>query len=263
MSYSRQARYFYSTLRTYTSQTAKVPLTTETGKRIAAYRAVDDVLGSSLDRGVVGLGSGTTIEYAIHRIQHHHHLSSVIFIPTSFQTQQLILQHGLRIGSIDQHSRIDITIDGADEVDKELNAIKGGGACLFQERLVAQASDRFILIADERKKSNQLGTHYTRGIPIEIIPISLPSVMASLQQQWPHATVKLRMATPTDKAGPVVTDNGNFILDCQMGCLEDPITVYKEIKLRTGVVEVGLFCQMAETAYFGSLQEESVDIWRK
>ncbi|KAI9020959.1 ribose 5-phosphate isomerase A-domain-containing protein [Phycomyces nitens] len=235
----------------------------ERGKQLAAYRAVDEMLDSSLEKGIVGLGSGSTIEHAIERIHQRKDLDSVVYVPTSFQTRQLILHYNLRLGSIDQYTSVDLTIDGADEVDRDLNAIKGGGACLFQERLVAQASKKFVLIADERKKSDKLGSKYTRGIPIEIVPMALPTILFNIQNMWKDATVKLRMATPTDKAGPVVTDNGNLILDCQMGPIDDPVNVYRDIKLLTGVVDVGLFCNMAQVAYFGGIEDEKVDIWYK
>ncbi|KAI8381449.1 ribose-5-phosphate isomerase [Radiomyces spectabilis] len=232
-------------------------------KRSAAYEAVNQCLNSSaLNRRVVGLGSGTTIEFAIERIKQRKELHDLIFIPTSFQTQQLILKNKLRLGSLNEHPVVDLTIDGADEVDPKLNAIKGGGACLFQEMLVARASERFILIADERKQSRQLGTQWTRGIPVEVMPMALTTVTRQLKSVLPSdATVKLRMATPTDKAGPVVTDNGNFILDCQT-TIHDPALLYKEMKLLTGVLEVGLFCNMAEAAYFGSLDSDSVEVWK-
>ncbi|CAO3635195.1 unnamed protein product [Mucor hiemalis] len=133
-----------------------------------------------------------------------------------------------------------------------LNAIKGGGGCLFQERLVAQSSRRFILVADASKKSPKLGSKWRRGVPIEVIPIALSSVTKSLERMFPTAKIQLRMATPTDKAGPVVTDNGNLIIDCDFGLLtEDPALLYREVKCLSGVLDVGLFCNMAESAYFG------------
>ncbi|KAL9540213.1 hypothetical protein MBANPS3_009810 [Mucor bainieri] len=169
------------------------------------------------------------------------------------------------MGSLDDYLAIDVTIDGADEIDCELNAIKGGGGCLFQERLVAQASDRFILVAaadaddpaiDDRKRSDQLGSKWTRGVPVEVIPMALTTVQYQLERMFSAASIKLRMATPTDKAGPVVTDNGNLILDCHFGPIPDPESLYKEIKCLTGVLDVGLFCKMAETAFIGDNKED-------
>ncbi|KAF7722982.1 ribose-5-phosphate isomerase rki1 [Apophysomyces ossiformis] len=234
--------------------------TADQAKRVAAYRAVDDILSSS--HRVVGLGSGSTIEFALDRIAQKPELHSIAYVPTSFQTKHLILKHGLQLGSIDQYARISVTIDGADEVDRDLNAIKGGGACMFQERLVAQASETLVLIADDRKKSERLGTKSTRGIPVEVIPAALTTVKHSLETMFPHGCVQLRMATPSDKAGPVVTDNGNLVLDCQLGPIADPQAIYRKIKLVTGVLEVGIF-DMAQVAYFGCINPSRVDIWHK
>lgn len=123
--------------------------------------------------------------------------------------------------------------------------------------------------ADASKKSPKLGSkvrelilrmililihliQWRRGVPIEVIPIALSSVTKSLERMFPTAKIQLRMATPTDKAGPVVTDNGNLIIDCDFGLLtEDPALLYREIKCLSGVLDVGLFCNMAESAYFG------------
>ncbi|CAO3589692.1 unnamed protein product [Absidia cylindrospora] len=240
------------------------PATTiENGKRLAAWKAVDDMVDPE-NHKVIGLGSGSTIEYALHRISSRPELHSMLYVPTSFQTKQLILQNKLRLAALEECSNgIDLTIDGADEIDNELCAIKGGGGCLFQERLVAQASEEFVIIADERKKSNNLGSKYTRGIPVEVVPMAITSVQRILMTRYAQANIQLRMATPTDKAGPVVTDNGNLLLDCHLGPLgQQAAIIYQDIKLLTGVVDVGLFCGMAKKAYFGNL-DGTVDIWTK
>ncbi|CAO0800745.1 unnamed protein product [Mucor circinelloides] len=230
----------------------------ERGKRWAGYSAMKYLIQSK--PSVIGLGSGSTIVYAIEYLKQHQFSSDVVCIPTSFQTRQLILQSNLRLGSLDSYPIIDMTIDGADEIDRELNAIKGGGACLFQERLVAQASCKFILVADDRKRSNQLGTKWIKGVPVEVIPMALTTVQYQLERMFPAASIKLRMATPTDKAGPVVTDNGNLILDCHFGPIPDPVSLYKEIKCLTGVLDVGLFCTMAERAFIGDNEEDKGQI---
>lgn len=228
-------------------------LSHEQGKKWAGVEAINNVLESK--PSIVGLGSGSTIVYAVEHLAKTNVAKSIICIPTSFQTRQLILENNLHLGSLEQHPVIDVTIDGADEVDADLNAIKGGGGCLFQERLVAQSSRRFILVADASKKSSKLGSKWRRGVPIEVIPMALAPITKSLEAMFPTAKIQLRMATPTDKAGPVVTDNGNLILDCDFGVLtEDPAILYKEIKCLSGVLDVGLFCNMAESAYFGDLE---------
>jgi ribose 5-phosphate isomerase A len=141
-------------------------------------------------------------------------------------------------------------VDGADEVDPFLNCIKGGGACLFQEKLVGQCARKFVIVADSSKKSSQLGTKWTQGVPIEVVPMAYPKVTADLLRLGAKE-VTLRQGGKA-KAGPVVTDNGNFILDTHFGAIE-PREVRKldiKIKLLVGVVETGLF-NYASVAYFG------------
>jgi len=229
----------------------------EQGKKLAAYRAVDEYITPQTK--VVGIGSGSTVVYVVERILQKPELKQLVYIPTSFQSKLLILEGGLTLGSIEQYPEIDVTIDGADEVDEQLNAIKGGGACQFQEKIVAEAAKKFVIVADFRKKSKKLGTEWVKGVPIEVVPIAYPAVMKALNK----LSVKpiqstLRMAVK--KAGPVVTDNGNFVIDAHFGTIENPLQLLREIKLLTGVYEVGLFCQLAEKAYFGE-QDGSVDIW--
>ncbi|CAO3679755.1 unnamed protein product [Umbelopsis ramanniana] len=220
----------------------------EQGKRAAAYRAVDDVISSSLS--VVGIGSGSTIRYAVDRIQDRHDLGHVTYIPTSFQSRMLIQKANLRLGSLEQYPAIDVTIDGADEVDSQLNCIKGGGACHLQEKIIASASKRFIVIADDRKKSDTLGVNWTKGVPIEVVPMATSVILLHLNTLFPSATTNLRMAT--EKAGPVVTDNGNFIIDVHFGPILSPSDLENKLIRIPGVIEVGLFCNLTERAYFGS-----------
>jgi ribose 5-phosphate isomerase A len=201
------------------------------------------------DGYVVGVGSGSTVVYAAERLGELVREAGVRIkcIPTSFQAKQLIAQHRLVLTSLDEHPVIDVTIDGADEVDLALNCIKGGGGCQLQEKIVAFASKRFVVIADSRKESNKLGQQWTQGVPVEVIPMAYVPLMRRMEAMG--GTPVLRMATA--KAGPVVTDNGNFVLDVSFGVIEDPASLGHRLKLLPGVVEVGLFCGMAEKAYFG------------
>lgn len=117
----------------------------EIGKRQAAYSAVDEYILP--EHKVVGIGSGSTVVYVVERILQKPELKHIVYIPTSFQSKLLILEGGLQLGSLEQYPEIDVTIDGADEVDEDLNAIKGGGACQFQEKLVAEAAKKFVIVA--------------------------------------------------------------------------------------------------------------------
>ncbi|KAG2205209.1 hypothetical protein INT46_007797 [Mucor plumbeus] len=232
----------------------------EEGKKLAAYQAVDEYI--SADHKVVGIGSGSTVVYVVERILQKPELKHIVYVPTSFQSKLLILEGGLTLGSVEQYQEIDVTIDGADEVDEELNAIKGGGACQFQEKLVAEAAKKFVIVADFRKKSKKLGTEWVKGVPIEVVPMTYKSVMKSIDTKLSLKPISSKLRMAVNKAGPVVTDNGNFVIDTHFGALENPAQLLKELKLLTGVYEVGLFCNMAEKAYFGE-EDGSVKVWSK
>ncbi|KAI9284208.1 ribose-5-phosphate isomerase [Umbelopsis sp. AD052] len=241
----------YFLVKAITSSVTRRHLSTnaiEQGKKAAAYRAVDEVVHSSLS--VVGIGSGSTIRYAVDRIKDRQDLAHVTYIPTSFQSRMLIQEANLKLGNLEQHPAIDVTIDGADEVDSQLNCIKGGGACHLQEKIIASASKRFIIIADDRKKSDTLGVNWAKGVPIEVLPMAFSVIMLHLKTYFPSAAPKLRMAT--EKAGPVVTDNGNFILDVHFGPISSPSDLENKLIRIPGVIEVGLFCNLTDRAYFGS-----------
>ncbi|ODV92239.1 hypothetical protein CANCADRAFT_30465 [Tortispora caseinolytica NRRL Y-17796] len=219
----------------------------EQAKQACAYAAVDNELKS--DAKVVGIGSGTTVVYVVERISQRTDLKDTIYIPTGFQSKQLILQYGLRVGNIDEISSIDITFDGADEIEPSLNCIKGGGACLFQEKLIASMSKRFILVADDRKDSEILGSRWKQGVPIEVSPYAYLKVINDLIALGCQNPL-LRMGAPA-KAGPAVTDNGFFIIDADFGIIKDVVKLEAQIKALVGVLDVGLFPGMAEKAYLG------------
>nr|XP_031547952.1 ribose-5-phosphate isomerase isoform X1 [Vicugna pacos] len=184
---------------------------------------------------------------------------NLVCIPTSFQARQLILQYGLTLSDLDRHPEIDLAIDGADEVDADLNLIKGGGGCLTQEKIVAGNASRFIVIADFRKDSKNLGDQWHKGIPIEVIPMAYVPVSRAVTQKF-GGVIELRMAV--NKAGPVVTDNGNFILDWKFDRVHKWSEVNTAIKMLPGVVDTGLFINMAERVYFG-MQDGSVNMREK
>ncbi|XP_065382897.1 ribose-5-phosphate isomerase isoform X1 [Macaca fascicularis] len=210
---------------------------------------------------VLGIGSGSTIVHAVQRIAERvkQENLNLVCIPTSFQARQLILQYGLTLSDLDRHPEIDLAIDGADEVDADLNLIKGGGGCLTQEKIVAGYASRFIVIADFRKDSKNLGDQWHKGIPIEVIPMAYVPVSRAVSQKF-GGVVELRMAV--NKAGPVVTDNGNFILDWKFDRVHKWSEVNTAIKMIPGVVDTGLFINMAERVYFG-MQDGSVNMREK
>lgn len=220
------------------------------GKRAAAYFVVDEYIQAGQ---VVGIGSGTTIVYAVDRIAQRvkSEKLDLICIPTSFQSRQLILENNLVLGDLERYPAIDVGIDGADEVDEHLNLIKGGGGCLTQEKIIASCCREFIIIGDNSKASTWLGQHYHRGVSLEVIPLAYIPVMNKVQTMF-GGSVVLRMAK--NKAGPVITDNGNFLIDWKFDAAKNFnwSEVHTNLKLIPGVVETGLFINLATRAYFGS-----------
>uniref|UniRef100_A0A2K6ERZ3 ribose-5-phosphate isomerase n=1 Tax=Propithecus coquereli TaxID=379532 RepID=A0A2K6ERZ3_PROCO len=217
----------------------------EEAKKLAGRAAVENHVRNNQ---VLGIGSGSTIVHAVQRIG--------MFLDCA---RQLILQYGLTLSDLDRHPEIDLAIDGADEVDADLNLIKGGGGCLTQEKIVAGYASRFIVIADFRKDSKNLGDQWHKGIPIEVIPMAYVPVSRAVSQKF-GGVVELRMAV--NKAGPVVTDNGNFILDWKFDRVHKWSEVNTAIKMIPGVVDTGLFINMAERVYFG-MQDGSVNMREK
>lgn len=221
----------------------------ETAKKLAAFKAVDECVENNM---ILGVGSGSTIVYAVERLKQRviSEKLNITCIPTSFQARQLIIQNGLQLGELEINPVLDCAIDGADEVDANMVLIKGGGGCLLQEKIVASCAKKMIIIADYTKDSKHLGQQYAKGIPIEVVPIAYVPIKQKIEKDF-GGTVKLRMAVA--KAGPCVTDNGNFILDWHFKT--DPKIDWEKINLQIisipGVVETGLFVNMAEKAYFG------------
>ncbi|KAG5265471.1 hypothetical protein AALO_G00242850 [Alosa alosa] len=232
-----------------------VSVMAEEAKKLAAYAAVDNHIQTNQ---VVGVGSGSTIVYAVDRLAERvrQEKLKIVCVPTSFQARQLILKHGLTLSDLDRHPELDVAIDGADEVDAGLALIKGGGGCLTQEKIVAGCAKHFIVIADFRKDSKSLGQQWKKGVPIEVIPMAYVPVSRTLAKRFGGEAV-LRMAV--SKAGPVVTDNSNFILDWKFEHSQNWKEVNTAIKMIPGVVETGLFVGMAEKAYFG-MEDGSVKV---
>ena len=190
---------------------------------------------------VVGLGTGSTAIFATRRIAEllrEGILKNVVgFATSNFVWEQA--QH-LGIPLMDQAmpSKIDVTIDGADEVDPKLNLIKGGGGALFREKIVAQASDREIIIVDDSKLSPCLGTKHT--LPVEVSSFGWQSQLRFLESLGARATIR-----STDDGSQFVTDSGNMILDCDFGPIADAADLAAKLGARAGIVEHGLFLGIA------------------
>ena len=186
---------------------------------------------------VVGLGTGSTTRYALEELGKRlktGRLKGVLAVPSSRQTEKLARGFGIELTTLDDVQEIDITIDGADEVDPKLNLIKGGGGALLREKVLAQVSRRNIMIVDESKLSPHLGTHWP--IPLEIIPFAWRPVEKFISTLG----AKVRLRTKDDGT-PYTTDQGNYILDSNFGPISDPHRLEEKLAYRAGIVESGLF----------------------
>lgn len=218
----------------------------EIGKKNAAIKAVEENVKKNT---IIGIGSGSTIVYAVQIIAEMNRKEdlNVKCIPSSYQSYQLIINNGLELASLDQYPEIDLVIDGADEIDKNLNLIKGGGGCLVQEKILASNSKNLVIIADFRKNSEKLGMNWKKGVPIEVIPTAYVPLMKKLKKMGGKPI--LRMAQ--SKSGPLITDNSNFIIDVDFGIISNPSELNEKILPLPGVVDTGFFINMASRAYIG------------
>ncbi|HEY7065211.1 MAG TPA: ribose-5-phosphate isomerase RpiA [Chloroflexota bacterium] len=206
-------------------------------KQEAANRAAEFVESGM----VVGLGGGSTAALAIRRIAEllqEGRLRDVAGVPCAVKVGDEARRLGIPIVTLEDRAAIDLTIDGADEVDPDLNLIKGGGGCLLYEKLVAQASRREIIIVDVGKPSPRLGTKW--ALPVEVIPYCWGSQRRFLEELGARVTVR-----QTADGQPFHTDEGNLILDCAFGPIADPFVLARTLDSRTGIVEHGLFLGIA------------------
>jgi ribose 5-phosphate isomerase A len=207
----------------------------------AAGRAAAKLVG---DGDIVGLGTGSTAYFAVVALGERVKAGlKIIGIPTSVQTADLARAVGIALTTLDEHPEIDITIDGADEVDPKLNLIKGGGGALLREKVVASVTKKMVVVADSTKMVPALGKF---PLPVEVISFARTVVEKKIVALG--VTPKLR--TKSD-GSPFLTDNGNQILDCSFGTIADPAALSRELNGLPGVVEHGLFIGLAKLALVG------------
>ena len=210
----------------------------------AKRRAADHAIALVNDGQVIGLGTGSTAKFAIEGLGRR--VSDGLLIkgvPTSSATEKLARKVGIPLVDLNEALVVDITLDGADEVDVDFNMIKGGGGALTREKLVALASKRRIILVDESKLVSKLGQ--LRSLPVEVLPFAWAFSARRLCELG--CTTSLRDQTEL----PFVTDNGNYILDCEFGAIADPPALERQIKLLPGVVDCGLFIGIADTLVIG------------
>ena len=219
-------------------------------KRLAAMAAVELVENGM----VVGLGTGSTAAFVVEELGRRVREEGLLIqgVATSYQASHLARRVGITLRSMDNVSCIDIAIDGADQVDPAKNLIKGGGASHVTEKIVDGFADRFVVIADTSKLVPRLGGSFP--VPVEVIPVALYAVMAAVEKAG--GTPKLRMAV--NKAGPVITDLGNLLLDVHFDGIDDPAGLEMRLNNITGTVGNGLFVGMTDQVAIGDSLTRSV-----
>jgi ribose 5-phosphate isomerase A len=225
----------------------------EEAKRKVVLEAVKHIN----DGFIVGLGSGSTVAYALKEIGKRikNEGLRIYGVPTSYQASMLATKYGIPTTTLDEHPKLDLAIDGADQIDKELNLIKGMGGALLREKIVASAAKQLIIVADKSKMTEILGKD--QQVPIEVLPFAFATVVLEMREMKGKPVLR----EGTDKVGPVITDNGNFIVDVDFGPIKNANELEYRLKSVPGVIETGLFIGMADIAYIGT--STSVEILKR
>ncbi|WP_369425808.1 ribose-5-phosphate isomerase RpiA [Methanothrix sp.] len=191
------------------------------------------------DGMVVGLGTGSTVAWTIRAIGRMVADGlDVLGVPTSYQSEALAIECGIPLTTLSQNPVVDLAIDGVDQIDTRMNAIKGGGAAHTGEKVVSIAARRFVVVADGSKYVEVL----SRPVPVEVLPFAARVVERELMRIGGSPVIRqARM-----KDGPVITDNGNFVMDVSFGEIRDPVSLSQEISQIPGVVEHGIFTKIDE-----------------
>ena len=222
-------------------------------KQVAAEKAVEFVKNDML----LGLGTGSTTLFALKKISallKEGKLKNIKGIPTSVQTERAAIELNIPLSSLIEFPEVDLTIDGADEVDHNLNLIKGGGGALLREKIIAQASKMEIIIVDETKMSSKLGKKW--AVPVEVIPFALGSIEYFLRDLG--AEIKIRV---NEDNSPYLTDEKNLIIDANFGVIENPSELADKLNARAGIVEHGLFVGLAHKVI--SASDSGIKIFEK
>ncbi|OKH35947.1 ribose 5-phosphate isomerase A [Calothrix sp. HK-06] len=199
---------------------------------------------------IVGLGTGSTTAFAIQYIGERlksGELKDIVGVPTSFQAEVLAKEYGIPLTTLDAIDHIDIAIDGADEVDPHKNLIKGGGAAHTREKVVDYLANQFVVVVDGGKVVNKLGSIF--AVPVEVIPMAMTPVMNALKKLG--GKPELRMGVK--KAGPVITDQGNMVIDVRFDDIPDPVNLEKTLNNIPGVLENGIFVNCADIVLVGEV----------
>jgi len=207
-------------------------------KKAAAHYTVDHYVQSGM---VIGLGVGSTAIHAVRRLAAHINsgqLTDIVAIPAAKRIHDEALKLGIQLTDFRQHPQIDVTFDGADEVDPQKNLIKGGGGALLREKIVAEASQQEIIMVDNSKLVPVLGTGW--AVPVEVVQFGIGSHERFLKSLGATTTLRLK----SDQT-PYITDQGNYIIDAAFGEIHQPADIAQQLKTHAGIVEHGLFIGLA------------------
>lgn len=214
-------------------------------KKRAAAQAVEQIENGM----VLGIGSGTTTAEAIKIIGEKlrdGQLSDIKGVPSSYHSIQEAVKAKIPLTTLDEFPQLDLGIDGADQIDPHLNAIKGHGGAMLREKIVAASCNKYILIADETKLTKTLGTN--QEVYLEVHPFSITPVLNKIIEMGAKATVR----QAAHKLGPVITDNGNNLIDALFGPIENPRELNGQLHSVQGLIETGLFIGYSDVAYIGT-----------
>lgn len=201
---------------------------------------------------IVGLGTGSTTAYAIQYLGERlksGDLKDIKGVPTSFQASVLAKEYGIPLTSLDEIDRMDVAIDGADEVDPNKNLIKGGGAAHTREKIVDCLADQFIVVVDGSKLVDRLGSTFL--LPVEVLPMAMTPVMRAIEKLGGQPTLRMGVK----KAGPVITDQGNMVIDVKFDAIDNPAELEKTLNNIPGVLENGLFVGVADLILVGEIED--------
>ncbi|WP_082234444.1 ribose-5-phosphate isomerase RpiA [Halobacillus massiliensis] len=215
----------------------------ERSKRSAGEKAVDYI-----EHGMtIGLGSGSTVYWMLKKLGEHVQKGlSVKGVPSSIKTEKWAAEFGVPLTSFTEVDKLDLAIDGADEISPDFTLLKGGGGSLVREKIVNSAADRVITIADHTKCVSQLGK---RALPVEVVPFGWEVTAKQIKEL--DAGIQLRKVTNE----PFVSDNGNYILDCAFGTISHPEILHNHLLHIPGVVETGLFISLTDTVIIAEDQD--------
>lgn len=219
---------------------------TEIEKKNAGEKAVEFIK----DNMTIGLGSGTTVYWFMKELGERIDQGlNITAIPTSKRTEYWAKKFGIPLVEAADTDHIDLTIDGANEIDRNLNLIKGGGGSLVREKIIGNYSKEYIIIVNHEKKCEQLGNY---PVPIEVIPFGWRITSRYIERLGCEAEIRKSMNSI------FISDNGNYILDCKFGNISNPVSLHSELKMTPGVIETGLFIDMTDKVILG--QEKGVVI---